>query len=131
MNLRPVGTVSERRKSTDVADERRYFIQNLRLSATSADKLESFLTRTVEARFNDTKTEKFLVIKGHARFCFRHIESGAVHEYCTKGGSPEVVETIPGWSHDITNIGKEEMIVMLWANEIFDRQYPDTITYKV
>jgi len=59
MNLRPVGTVSERRKSTDVADERRYFIQNLRLSATSADKLESFLTRTVEARFNDTKTEKF------------------------------------------------------------------------
>ena len=38
---------------------------------------------------------------------------------------------VPGWSHDITNIGTEDMIVMLWANEIFDPDNPDTITYKV
>ncbi|PFH10697.1 UDP-2-acetamido-2,6-beta-L-arabino-hexul-4-ose reductase [Collimonas sp. PA-H2] len=81
--------------------------------------------------YHHTKTEKFLVIKGEACFRFRHIETGAVHEHRTSAKSPEVVETIPGWSHDITNIGDEEMIVMLWANEIFDRQHPDTITYKV
>lgn len=81
--------------------------------------------------YHHTKTEKFLVIKGEARFGFRHIDTGAVHEHCTSAKVPEVVETIPGWSHDITNIGDEEMIVMLWANEIFDRQHPDTITYKV
>jgi UDP-2-acetamido-2,6-beta-L-arabino-hexul-4-ose reductase len=81
--------------------------------------------------YHHTKTEKFLVIKGEACFRFRHIDTGATHEYCTSAEVPEVVETIPGWSHDITNIGKEEMIVMLWANEIFDRQRPDTITYKV
>ncbi|MCC7701837.1 NAD-dependent epimerase/dehydratase family protein [Janthinobacterium sp. GW460P] len=81
--------------------------------------------------YHHTKTEKFLVIKGEARFGFRHIDSGATHQHCTSAKSPEVVETIPGWSHDITNIGDEEMIVMLWANEIFDRQHPDTITYKV
>ncbi|SFA80093.1 UDP-2-acetamido-2,6-beta-L-arabino-hexul-4-ose reductase [Collimonas sp. OK607] len=81
--------------------------------------------------YHHTKTEKFLVIKGEARFCFRHIDTGETHEHCTSASSPEVVETIPGWSHDITNIGDEEMIVMLWANEIFDRQHPDTITYKV
>jgi UDP-2-acetamido-2,6-beta-L-arabino-hexul-4-ose reductase len=81
--------------------------------------------------YHHTKTEKFLVIKGEARFCFRHIDTGVTHEHCTSAKSPEVVETIPGWSHDITNIGDEEMIVMLWANEIFDRQRPDTITYKV
>lgn len=81
--------------------------------------------------YHHTKTEKFLVIKGEARFGFRHIDSGATHQHCTSATSPEVVETIPGWSHDITNIGDEEMIVMLWANEIFDRQHPDTITYKV
>jgi UDP-2-acetamido-2,6-beta-L-arabino-hexul-4-ose reductase len=81
--------------------------------------------------YHHTKTEKFLVIKGSARFCFHHIDTGARHEYCTSGTAPEVVETIPGWSHDITNIGDEEMIVMLWANEIFDRQRPDTINYKV
>jgi UDP-2-acetamido-2,6-beta-L-arabino-hexul-4-ose reductase len=42
-----------------------------------------------------------------------------------------VVETIPGWSHDITNVGDDEMIVMLWANEIFDRDRPDTVASRV
>lgn len=81
--------------------------------------------------YHHTKTEKFLVIKGAARFCFRHIDTGALHDLCTSADAPEVVETIPGWSHDITNIGDDEMIVMLWANEIFDRQRPDTFNYKV
>jgi UDP-2-acetamido-2,6-beta-L-arabino-hexul-4-ose reductase len=48
-------------------------------------------------------------------------------EQTTSGDNPCVVETIPGWTHDITNVGDTEMIVMLWANEIFDRQNPDTI----
>jgi UDP-2-acetamido-2,6-beta-L-arabino-hexul-4-ose reductase len=81
--------------------------------------------------YHHTKTEKFLVIKGEARFRFRHIDTNETYEYCTTATVPEVVETIPGWSHDITNIGKDEMIVMLWANEVFDRQKPDTITFKV
>jgi UDP-2-acetamido-2,6-beta-L-arabino-hexul-4-ose reductase len=38
---------------------------------------------------------------------------------------------VPGWTHDITNIGNEDLIVMLWANEIFDRNMPDTITRKL
>jgi UDP-2-acetamido-2,6-beta-L-arabino-hexul-4-ose reductase len=81
--------------------------------------------------YHHTKTEKFLVIKGAARFGFRHIDTGATYEYFTSGDHPEVVETIPGWSHDITNVGKDEMVVMLWANEVFDRQKPDTVTHKV
>lgn len=81
--------------------------------------------------YHHTKTEKFLVLKGKARFGFRHIESGVMHEYCTSAEVPEVVETIPGWTHDITNIGRDEMIVMLWANEVFDREHPDTIASKV
>lgn len=81
--------------------------------------------------YHHTKTEKFLVIKGHARFRFRHIVSGEAHERIVTSQVPEVVETIPGWSHDITNIGDDEMVVMLWANEIFDRHKPDTVTYKV
>ena len=44
----------------------------------------------------------------------------------TSGDKLEIVETIPGWSHDISNVGDDEMIVMLWANEIFDRDHPDT-----
>jgi UDP-2-acetamido-2,6-beta-L-arabino-hexul-4-ose reductase len=81
--------------------------------------------------YHHSKNEKFLIVKGEARFCFRHILTNETFEINTKASNPEVVETIPGWSHDITNIGEDEMIVMLWANEIFDQQHPDTIAYKV
>ena len=76
--------------------------------------------------YHHTKTEKFLVIKGQARFKFRHMHSNQEHELCTWGDKPEIVETVPGWTHDITNIGQDEMIVMLWANEVFNRARPDT-----
>ena len=71
------------------------------------------------------------MLKGSARFGFRHIITDEYHELFTSGDRPAVVETIPGWSHDITNIGDEELIVMLWANEIFDRAKPDTISRSV
>lgn len=81
--------------------------------------------------YHHTKTEKFLVIKGHARFGFRHMITNEVHHIESQGDQPQIVETVPGWTHDITNIGNEEMVVMLWANEIFDRANPDTITSQV
>lgn len=81
--------------------------------------------------YHHTKTEKFLVIKGKACFRFRHIVSGEFYELFTVGEEPEIVETVPGWTHDITNVGDDEMIVMLWANEIFDRERPDTYARPV
>lgn len=81
--------------------------------------------------YHHTKTEKFLVIKGEARFRFRNMLTDECFEIVTSGAKPVIVETIPGWSHDITNIGTEEMAAMLWANEIFDREKPDTIASPV
>lgn len=81
--------------------------------------------------YHHTKTEKFLVIKGEALFRFRHLITHELHELRTSGDKPIVVDTIPGWSHDITNVGNEEMVVMLWANEIFDRDKPDTISSEL
>lgn len=81
--------------------------------------------------YHHSKTEKFLVIKGTARFGFRDITTGETYELVTCGGEARIVETVPGWTHNITNIGDDEMIVMLWANEIFDRQRPDTVSMKV
>ncbi len=83
------------------------------------------------SHYHHTKTEKFLVITGKARFGFRHMLTQEVYELYTSGDKPEIVETIPGWTHDITNIGEEKMVVMLWANEIFNRDHPDTIAAKV
>jgi UDP-2-acetamido-2,6-beta-L-arabino-hexul-4-ose reductase len=81
--------------------------------------------------YHHSKTEKFVVIQGAARFCFRQIETGEFHDIVVRGGEGTIVETVPGWAHDITNIGNNELIVMLWANEVFDRTRPDTIAMKV
>lgn len=82
--------------------------------------------------YHHTKTEKFLVIKGVALYKFRHIVTDEFFELLVDSSEgPKIVETVPGWSHDITNVGKNELIVMLWANEIFDRQKPDTVAHKV
>jgi UDP-2-acetamido-2,6-beta-L-arabino-hexul-4-ose reductase len=81
--------------------------------------------------YHHTKTEKFLVIKGEALFRFRNLLTDELVELRTSGSVPQVVDTIPGWSHEITNLGSDEMIVMLWSNENFNRQKPDTMAAKV
>lgn len=81
--------------------------------------------------YHHSKTEKFLVLRGTAHFGFRHVDTGATHEIVVMGGEGRIVETVPGWTHNITNAGDDELVVMLWANEIFDRDAPDTIAMKV
>jgi UDP-2-acetamido-2,6-beta-L-arabino-hexul-4-ose reductase len=81
--------------------------------------------------YHHTKNEKFLVLHGHARFRFRDMHSGAEHVIEVQGTEPRVVETAPGWAHDITNIGSEDLVVMLWANEAFDPANPDTIAVRL
>lgn len=114
------------------ADPRGEFVEMLK---TQDSGQFSFFTAhpgvTRGGHYHHSKTEKFLVIRGKARFGFRNMISGEKYAILTEGAKPEIVETVPGWTHDITNIGEDEMIVMLWANEIFDRDYPDTIAEKV
>ena len=109
------------------ADPRGVFVEMLR---TPDSGQFSYFTAhpgvTRGGHYHHSKTEKFLVIKGHARFKFRHIQTGETYELTTNGEGAEIVETAPGWTHDITNIGQDELVVMLWANEIFDRARPDT-----
>lgn len=81
--------------------------------------------------YHHSKSEKFLVMRGEALFRFRHLLTNEIVEISTSGLSPQVVDTVPGWVHDITNIGKEDMVVMLWANENFEPLNPDTVASKV
>ena len=81
--------------------------------------------------YHHTKTEKFLVISGEALFRFRHLLTAELVELRTNGSKPQVVDTIPGWSHDITNVGDSAMVVMLWASENFDPKNPDTVASKI
>ena len=81
--------------------------------------------------YHHSKTEKFLVIKGSACFKFLHLDTAETYELIVNGDKPEIVESIPGWAHNIKNIGNDEMVVMLWANENFDRSNPDTFSYQI
>ena len=81
--------------------------------------------------YHHSKVEKFLVVHGQARFRFRQILSGETYELTTCGQTPVVVETIPGWTHDITNVGPGVMVSLLWASELFDRSRPDTVLMPV
>lgn len=83
------------------------------------------------SHYHHTKTEKFLVINGNALFRFRNILTNEIVEARTSGKTPEIVDTIPGWAHEITNVGDDELFVLLWANENFDLQKPDTFQCSV
>ncbi|MBW7832188.1 MAG: capsular polysaccharide biosynthesis protein CapF [Simplicispira suum] len=114
------------------ADPRGVFVEMLR--TPDCGQFSYFTAHpgiTRGGHYHHSKTEKFLVIKGQARFKFRHMQTGETHELVTRGDKAEIVETVPGWTHDITNIGQDEMVVMLWANEVFDRARPDTFACPV
>lgn len=81
--------------------------------------------------YHHSKVEKFLIVHGEALFRFRHILTGDLHEVRTSGERPVVVETIPGWAHDVTNVGSDIMVSLLWASEVFDRARPDTVAAAV
>ena len=114
------------------ADPRGVFVEMLKTGDSGQfSYFTAFPGITRGGHYHHSKTEKFLVIKGNALFRFRDIVSGEFYELSTNGDTPQIVETVPGWTHDITNVGEDEMIVMLWANEIFDREKPDTYARPV
>lgn len=114
------------------SDSRGVFVEMLKTETSGQfSYFTAFPGITRGGHYHHTKTEKFLVIQGKAHFKFRHIVTNEINEIITTGHEALIVETVPGWAHDITNIGEELMIVLLWANEIFDRENPDTIGSKV
>lgn len=119
-------------KLTKNSDPRGVFVEMLK---TRDSGQFSYFTAhpgvTRGGHYHHTKTEKFLVIKGEALFRFRNLLTDKLVELRTSGETPQVVDTIPGWTHDITNIGGDELFVMLWANENYDREAPDTVPLKV
>lgn len=83
------------------------------------------------SHFHHTKTEKFIVVKGSASFGFRHMITNEKHYLEVSDEKPKIVETIPGWAHNITNIGSDDLIALVWANEIYNSKLPDTIPSPV
>jgi len=81
--------------------------------------------------YHDSKIEKFCVLQGEAAIRFRHIFADEVIEYRVSGQTWQVVDIPPGYTHHIENLSDQEMIVLFWANEMFDPNRPDTYFVEV
>jgi UDP-2-acetamido-2,6-beta-L-arabino-hexul-4-ose reductase len=76
--------------------------------------------------YHHSKNEKFLVVRGTALFRFRNLVTNEKMQFISSDDNMEIVDTVPGWVHDIKNVGNKKLIVMIWANEVFNKEKPDT-----
>ena len=81
--------------------------------------------------YHHTKNEKFLVVSGEGIIQFRRIDSEEVIEYKVSGEKLEVIDIPVGYTHNIINVGTTDMVTLMWVNEIFDPENPDTIYMEV
>ena len=71
------------------------------------------------------------MIQGDAVIRFRSVLDNEILTYKVSGNKMDVVDIPPGYAHSIENIGNGEMIVIFWANQIFDPQQPDTYSSEI
>lgn len=76
--------------------------------------------------WHHTKNEKFLVVSGDGVIRFRKIGTKEIIEYVVSGEKLEVVDIPTGYTHNITNTGEVDMVTVMWCNEIYDPEKPDT-----
>ena len=81
--------------------------------------------------WHHTKNEKFLVVSGKGVIRFRKIDLDEVLEYFVSSDKMEVVDIPTGYTHNIENLGDSDMITIMWANEPFDPEKPDTYYLEV
>lgn len=81
--------------------------------------------------WHHTKNEKFLVVSGEGVIRFRKPESNEIIEYFVSGEELEVVDIPVGYTHNIENLGKTEMVTVMWVNEPFNPNEPDTFFLEV
>lgn len=81
--------------------------------------------------WHHTKNEKFLVVSGEGLIRFRKIDSEEIIEYRVSGEKLEVVDIPVGYTHSIVNVGETDLVTVMWANELFDPDKPDTYFLEV
>lgn len=81
--------------------------------------------------WHHTKNEKFLVVQGEGVIRFRRIDCEEIIEYHVSGKKLQVVDIPCGYTHNIENVGSEDMVTVMWANECFDPDHPDTFYLPV
>lgn len=76
--------------------------------------------------FHNTKLERFVVVEGRVKAKFRNVFTQVETEILVTSDNLEVIWAVPGWLHSFENIGNSDAILVVWANELFDPEKPDT-----
>jgi UDP-2-acetamido-2,6-beta-L-arabino-hexul-4-ose reductase len=113
-------------------DERGTFVETIRLGSggqVSFSTTKSGITRG--NHYHTRKIERFAVIKGQAKIQLRRIGTGKVFEFRLDGNKPSYVDMPVWYTHNITNIGSDELYTQFWINEWYDASTPDTFFEQV
>lgn len=82
--------------------------------------------------WHNSKWELFIVVSGHGLIQERKIGTDEVLNFEMSGDKIEAVHMLPGYTHSITNLSDtQDLVTVMWANEPFDPQHPDTFFEKV
>lgn len=81
--------------------------------------------------WHHTKNEKFLVVSGQGVIRFRKLDSDKVIQYEVTGEKLQVVDIPVGYTHSIVNTGETDLVTVMWVNESFDPNNPDTYFVEV
>ena len=114
-------------------DERGAFIELLRTKDSGQFSVSFSKPGIVRGNhYHHTKLERFIVIKGKAKISFSSvIDENDNYSFIVDDNDIKIVTITVGYTHNIENIGEDEMILAIWCNELFDKEKPDTYFKKV
>jgi len=113
-------------------DERGSFVETIKLNSggqVSFSTTKPGITRG--NHFHTRKAERFAVIKGKALIRLRKIGTDKVLSFELSGREPSYVDMPVWYTHNMTNVGDEDLYTIFWINEFFDPSDPDTFSEKV
>ena len=113
-------------------DERGSFVETVKASSGGQISFSTTVPRITRGNhFHTRKAERFAVIKGKARIDMRRIGTDKVFSFNLDGSQPSFVDMPIWFSHNITNVGDEELYTIFWISEPFNPDDPDTFFEKV
>lgn len=120
------------RKPVIHADQRGFFAELIHMDGhgqMSVNVSRPHITKG--EHWHHTKHEKFIVVSGEGVIRFRKPEEKTVITYHVSGEVPQIVDIPPGYTHNIENTGDTDMVTLMWANECFNPDKPDTLRLPV
>ena len=108
-------------------DERGLFCELVRTKEAGQVSISTTNPNIVRGgHYHNTKMERFIVVKGNAKIRFEHVITHEIIEFEVSDKKLQYVTIPVGYQHSINNIGDDELILILWANELFEKDRPDT-----